>query len=359
MIIGQSDDNPSCGNYLDSKYTLNHDQIMDKGIYYVAIQGIRNKPGIFDISMQCNTIPPTPQPSTLPTFPPSNSPTSTPTVPHKIAKGVITSLLFGTMGTALFVIGCYYLHKWRKFRKEKTTLENRKRRKNRSKNKLSTDSFTCIPNDDDEANDDDEVNLYEDEHDNQRSCPHLDDKKKNKRQKKKKSISKTTPKSKAARQTQTGSSSMQNENQLKPLSKRQRSQRRQLKKNTGMKSLRGLAGLQTIAEDLNVTANFGVDMDKMEVKSENSNHLEQFDFGAIMKIDQEARGDTVRGVTIRRIDGDATLASQLDGDEDVISLVLAHAIQCCEDQNGLDIFQVSVLCDKHVFATPFCNKYGT
>eukprot|EP01084_Bolivina_argentea_P174180 301707_1 len=42
-----------------------------------------------------------------------------------------------------------------------------------------------------------------------------------------------------------------------------------------------------------------------------------------------------------RIDGDKDIVDQLKPNyDDVVQLVLAHAIQCCEDQSGLDIYQV-------------------
>ena len=330
-IIGQNDDNPSCGNYLDSKYELTHEEILNEGIYYVAIQGIRNQPGIFDISMECNTIPPSSHPSFLPTLQPSKSPTSSPTVPPKIPKSVITSLLFGSMGIALFIIGCYYLHKWRRFRKEKQELDDKKKKK-KLKNKVSTDSFESVPNEDEAFENEDDQELLSDNCD---TTKHKNGKKNKKKRKDKKSITipRATMQSQPTKSRQNGSRQQhQHQHQLKPLSKRERSQRRQLKKNTGTSSLRGLAGLQAIAED------FGAETD---INSEHSYHLENLDLNTIMNI-EEARGDTVRGIKIQRIDGDATLASQLDGDDDVISLVLAHAIQCCEDQNGLDIFQVSL-----------------
>ena len=49
----------------------------------------------------------------------------------------------------------------------------------------------------------------------------------------------------------------------------------------------------------------------------------------------------IRGVSIRRLDSDRNLNEQMDEDEDVVQVVLAHAISCCEDEEGFDIFQVS------------------
>eukprot|EP01084_Bolivina_argentea_P028001 52077_1 len=43
----------------------------------------------------------------------------------------------------------------------------------------------------------------------------------------------------------------------------------------------------------------------------------------------------------RRIDGDQSLKEQIQGNvKDAVQLTLAHALQCCEDQEGLDIYQV-------------------
>ena len=42
----------------------------------------------------------------------------------------------------------------------------------------------------------------------------------------------------------------------------------------------------------------------------------------------------------RRVDQDQEFTEQLTDDEDVVQLVLAHAIKCCEVQDGLDIYQV-------------------
>eukprot|EP01084_Bolivina_argentea_P008498 15904_1 len=49
---------------------------------------------------------------------------------------------------------------------------------------------------------------------------------------------------------------------------------------------------------------------------------------------------SVGGVDIKRIDNDVPVEKQLMPTQDTVQLVLAHAIKCCEDQNGFDIFQV-------------------
>eukprot|EP01083_Nonionella_stella_P000378 1088_1 len=48
-------------------------------------------------------------------------------------------------------------------------------------------------------------------------------------------------------------------------------------------------------------------------------------------------------IETRRIDQDTSLAQQVGDHEDVVQLVLYHALKCCEDQDGFDIYQVLAL----------------
>eukprot|EP01084_Bolivina_argentea_P103646 185619_1 len=60
----------------------------------------------------------------------------------------------------------------------------------------------------------------------------------------------------------------------------------------------------------------------------------------LIPMTEKKSDDTAAGVTIRRIDTDKNFAEQLEENEDIIQLMLAHAIASCEEQQGLDVHQV-------------------
>eukprot|EP01084_Bolivina_argentea_P220615 373865_1 len=55
------------------------------------------------------------------------------------------------------------------------------------------------------------------------------------------------------------------------------------------------------------------------------------------KLSDHISGDHL---SIRRIETDRAFAEQLNKNEDAIQLLLKHAIQCCQDQSGFDMYQV-------------------
>eukprot|EP01084_Bolivina_argentea_P250527 419781_1 len=236
-IITTSDDNPTCANPYDSKFTLSDPQIYSVGIYYIAVQGIGNTLGEFSIHMKCGSSPPTYSPSYYPTNNPSNYPTISPTEPAKIPTVLVMSLLFGAAAILIFLFIAYYLHIWRKYYKQK--------------------------NDDKKSQ--------------QNTCDNI------------------TPQSTEDTET----------------------------------------------KQYNIVA----ENDHDDSDDGNTHYKDQdnsYDEKEQKEFDDEMSGfrTSIRGVTIRSLDEDKDIYEQLNDNQDVIQLMLAHFINCCEDKEGFDVYQL-------------------
>ena len=113
------------------------------GEYYIVVQSPYGYDENYSLSIICGD-PPTMSPSMEPTiFPslfPSETPTSSPTTPAKIERAVMVGVVFGSMGTLMFLLISYYLYECIKYYR------------NKKKTKSST-AFSAISADDETAAD--------------------------------------------------------------------------------------------------------------------------------------------------------------------------------------------------------------
>jgi len=71
----------------------------------------------------------------------------------------------------------------------------------------------------------------------------------------------------------------------------------------------------------------------------------------------------IKGVSVRRLDKDLSITEQIDENEDVVQAVLAHSIDCCNENEEFDIYQVLAVRYYHersrkVTATKPFAKFG-
>ena len=226
----------------------------------------------FNISIDCGD-PPTHDPTVDPTISPSNypsvSPTLAPTDPPKLNRSVMVGLVFGSMGTLMFLMVSYYVYEAVQYHK------NKMERKQSEAGDKSGDvaSHKAI-------------------------------------------VSNSTV------------SAMGTSIELGATSK-------------DAATDGGVTGVTAIAA-VKVKSNEDSDGEELngvgvEEKDEMDKEMDVLQATAEKR---EGRGMSINGVDVRRIDKDKGILEQMDEDEDVVQVVLAHALDCCNDGEEFDIFQV-------------------
>eukprot|EP01084_Bolivina_argentea_P130384 230164_1 len=297
---------------------------LPNGNYTISVQGYQNKPGHFSINMKCTEPPP------------------------KVPKEVVMCLVLGFSGAVLIVFIIYYLYHCKKYYDSKPTSKHKAVGTQRSNTQIEmthqtvpSQSTKIVPTagiakskgDDDDSKselgsdvtEEKEIQLFFKE--NEMECFYNE-----------------------AQLRELRIISLTNLCQINDKALDSLGMNKSEDRNTFLKCINKLSLRLFLERDMdeNLSGYYPNFVDNGFTRLAQFAKIQDFQLFQLgitneshqIKILNAVQPYTVSPGDPRRIDGDKTLYDQLAPKEDVVQRVIAHAIQCCDDQSGFDIYQV-------------------